>query len=177
MYNVLEKLRQNEELTPKDRIIHEQGLVSVLKQIHDDLDAAVAAAYGWPADLTDEEILQRLVALNAERAEEEKRGIIRWLRPEFQNPGGAATTQESLALPAAAAPAKSKPAKKPAWPKDLVGQVSSVRALLASAPTPMNPSQVAASFKGARTEKVTELLAALAALGQARQLPDNRFAA
>ena len=55
-------------------MIHEQGLVSVLKQIHDDLDAAVAEAYGWAGDLSDEEILRRLVGLNAERAEEEKRG-------------------------------------------------------------------------------------------------------
>ncbi|MEX1233126.1 MAG: hypothetical protein WEB58_22945 [Planctomycetaceae bacterium] len=44
--------------------------MSVLQQIHDELDAAVFDAYGWPASLTDEEILERLVALNAERAEE-----------------------------------------------------------------------------------------------------------
>jgi type II restriction/modification system DNA methylase subunit YeeA len=31
---------------------------------HKKLDAAVAAAYGWPADLSDEEILTRLLALN-----------------------------------------------------------------------------------------------------------------
>jgi hypothetical protein len=30
--------------------------------------AAVAAAYGWPADLSDDEILERLLALNLERA-------------------------------------------------------------------------------------------------------------
>ena len=41
MYNVLEKLRSGEPLTAKEKLIHEQGLVSVLKQIHDDLDAAV----------------------------------------------------------------------------------------------------------------------------------------
>ncbi|MCA9011224.1 MAG: class I SAM-dependent DNA methyltransferase, partial [Planctomycetaceae bacterium] len=51
MYNVLEKLRSGEELTPKEKAIHEKGLVSVLKQIHDDLDAAVFDAYGWPHDL------------------------------------------------------------------------------------------------------------------------------
>ena len=51
MYNVLEKLRSGEALTDKEREIHEQGLVSVLKQIHDDLDAAVFDAYGWPATL------------------------------------------------------------------------------------------------------------------------------
>ena len=35
---------------------------------HKELDAAVAAAYGWPADLSDDEILERLFALNQERA-------------------------------------------------------------------------------------------------------------
>ena len=38
---------------------------------HKRLDAAVAAAYGWPADLTDEQILEKLLALNLERAAEE----------------------------------------------------------------------------------------------------------
>jgi len=35
---------------------------------HRKLDAAVSAAYGWEAELTDEEILARLLALNLERA-------------------------------------------------------------------------------------------------------------
>jgi hypothetical protein len=39
-----------------------------LSNAHIKLDAAVAAAYGWPADLGDEEILARLLALNLERA-------------------------------------------------------------------------------------------------------------
>jgi type II restriction/modification system DNA methylase subunit YeeA len=38
---------------------------------HKKLDAAVAAAYGWPADLNDEQILERLLKLNQERAAEE----------------------------------------------------------------------------------------------------------
>jgi hypothetical protein len=38
---------------------------------HKRLDAAVAAAYGWPADLTEDQILERLLALNLERAAEE----------------------------------------------------------------------------------------------------------
>jgi type II restriction/modification system DNA methylase subunit YeeA len=41
-----------------------------LDHAHRDLDAAVAAAYGWTADLTDEQILERLFALNQERATE-----------------------------------------------------------------------------------------------------------
>ena len=35
---------------------------------HKKLDAAVFAAYGWPEELSDEEILERLLALNLERA-------------------------------------------------------------------------------------------------------------
>ncbi len=35
---------------------------------HKKLDAAVFDAYGWPHDLTDEEILERLLALNLARA-------------------------------------------------------------------------------------------------------------
>ena len=38
-----------------------------LDNAHRALDAAVADAYGWPADLADEEILERLLVLNLER--------------------------------------------------------------------------------------------------------------
>jgi len=39
-----------------------------LDMAHKKLDAAVLDAYGWPHDLSDEEILARLLALNLERA-------------------------------------------------------------------------------------------------------------
>ncbi len=42
-----------------------------LDMAHKRLDAAVAAAYGWPADLSDEEVLARLFALNQTRAAEQ----------------------------------------------------------------------------------------------------------
>ena len=56
LYNVLERVRELENgceippLSAKERDIHEAGLVSVLKEIHDDIDRAVFEAYGW-ADL------------------------------------------------------------------------------------------------------------------------------
>ena len=68
MYNVLEKLRAGEPLNAKEKAIHEQGLVTVLRELHDELNRAVLDAYGWPHDLGDEEILERLLALNLERA-------------------------------------------------------------------------------------------------------------
>ena len=85
MYTVLERLRAFEAaprnsplapLAPKERTIHDQGLVAVLRQLHDELDAAVADAYGWPVDLPDGENLQRLVHFNARRAAEEAAGTI-----------------------------------------------------------------------------------------------------
>jgi len=39
-----------------------------LDNAHKKLDAAVFAAYGWPANLTDDETLARLLALNLARA-------------------------------------------------------------------------------------------------------------
>ena len=41
-----------------------------LQNAHAELDAAVAAAYGWPPDLPEAEILARLLALNFERSSE-----------------------------------------------------------------------------------------------------------
>jgi hypothetical protein len=171
-------------LTPKEKTIHEQGLVSVLKQLHDELDAAVADAYGWPANLPDEEILERLVALNAERAAEEAQGLVRWLRPEYQNPSGfdsaqpTAPAQDSLPLPEGegrgegAAPATKT---KPAWPKTLPEQVQAVRAALQTAAGPVTAETIARGFVRARTEKVTELLITLVALGQARELEPGSY--
>ncbi|MCB9296452.1 MAG: hypothetical protein H6559_25545 [Lewinellaceae bacterium] len=42
-----EKERAGQPLSEKERRIHEQGLVGILRQLHDELDAAVAA--GPPA--------------------------------------------------------------------------------------------------------------------------------
>jgi type II restriction/modification system DNA methylase subunit YeeA len=44
-----------------------------LENAHRKLDEAVFAAYGWPATLTDAELLERLLALNRERAAAQER--------------------------------------------------------------------------------------------------------
>ncbi|MEO7998952.1 MAG: DNA methyltransferase, partial [Gemmatimonadaceae bacterium] len=123
LYNVIAKLRSNEPLTPKERAIHEIAACGVLRDMHDELDKLVADAYGWPWPMPDAEILDRLVALHDVRVAEEAQGIVRWLRPEFQNPQGKksakAATQEKLATTdepddaAVAAPAAAT------WPKKL----------------------------------------------------------
>lgn len=60
--------------------------VGIINRLHEQIDVEVAAAYGWPADLPPVEIVTRLVALNTERASEEKAGKVRWLRPDYQVP-------------------------------------------------------------------------------------------
>ena len=171
MYNVLEKLRAGEPLTAKDKTVHEQGLVSVLREIHDELDAAVCDAYGWPVTLTDDEILERLVALNAERAAEEAQGHVRWLRPEYQAPADHASrfTQHVLIQedsPVYEVSLETRPLLP--WPTRMAEQAQAVRAALVALGGPASAAEIAAAFAAAPPERVAELLETLVTLGQAR---------
>jgi hypothetical protein len=265
MYNVLEKLRSGEPLTAKERTIHEHGLVSVLRQLHDEIDAAVLDAYGWsdllpllriamgmdarvpraqatagmpeveqrmeqlpdaqerpigmdarvpwaqatagmpevqqrmeqlpdaqerpmgndaPADgasrddtkrAFDEAILERLVALNAERAAEEARGLVRWLRPEFQNPS-AATVPEQAEIDTERdeidhAKTRRIAAKPLPWPKDAVDQVRAVADALTASPVPLSMDEIGKRFsaRGPWKKRLPQLLDMLVALGRAQE--------
>ena len=87
LYAVLDQLHYGVDLTPPELRISEQGDATALKALHDELDAAVAEAYGWPADLEKEDVIANLLELNQRRAAEEKAGTaILWLRPEYQAP-------------------------------------------------------------------------------------------
>jgi len=172
MYNVLEKLRAGEAIEGKDKTIYDQGLIGLLKDIHDRIDAAVAKAYGWPRDLSDDDILHRLVALNFERTAEEAQGKIRWLRPEYQNPTGAAAQaqkqQGEMDMGGRDA------VDKPAWPKTPPEQVAAVRDALAELGE-ASPGQVARAFKRGRAATVEPLLESLAALGLASRTETGSF--
>lgn len=165
-------------LTDAERDIYEAGLVGVLKDLHDQIDAAVAEAYGWPADLEEEEILTRLVALNHERAAEEARGVIRWLRPDFQNPDGreARVADEQSEMDVGVAAPEPAGPKLPEEPAELA---RSVRTLVASAATPLSARDIASRFAGKNTKakigKVEGMLSILAAIGQAEATDDGRW--
>src|SRR5262249_40033874 len=69
----------SDRILPKDeaaaRVLKQRTLTNLynerpmwLGNAHHDLDATVAAAYGWPPDLSEDEILSRLLALNQTRA-------------------------------------------------------------------------------------------------------------
>ena len=162
MYNTLEKLRAGEALEGKDKQVYDDGLIGLLRDIHDRIDASVAEAYGWPANLPEDEILFRLVALNHERAEEEARGNVRWLRPEFQNPDGRAAQAKigKLEIATGANIAKT------VWPKTLPEQITAVREALETLGE-ADAEAIARTFRRGRAGSVMPLLETLAGLGMA----------
>jgi hypothetical protein len=210
MYNVLEKLRAGETLNAKEKQIHDQGLVTLLRQIHDELDEAVLEAYGWsdlkeaphscgagesaapekrealPSDTPStprqecrDSLLTRLVALNHERAAEEKRGLIRWLRPDYQNKtaetsDGHRPTLQQTTLPGTEAQSSSpsstihNPQSTIAWPARLPDQVTLIRQLLTTDPTatPEQLSNRCGRKNAKRTEQIEGILETLKGLGQ-----------
>lgn len=209
LYNVLERERELENgcdvppLDAKEKAIHDAGLISVLKEIHDDIDRATLEAYGW-ADLApalvgkvgattpsphktpaqeaaEEELLVRLVALNHERAAEEKQGNVRWLRPEYQIPKlgikqvrGASVGEQIEADVSVADVAEQVP-----WPADGLEQIRTVRDILAKSASPMSADALAASFAGRNTakrkERVAMVLETLVATGATRMDDTARY--
>ena len=204
MYNLLQKLRAGEAFTAKERDLHAAAQTEILRQLHDELDAAVIEAYGWAetpspssplsllknkktlinrdegdegdkktvtCSISDEEILTRLVALNRERAEEEKRGLIRWLRPEYQAPKSA----QPAATPMLVEDERPKdyesfapPSQEPRpWPKDLKAQLAALRDLLLASDRLWTLGEIADAFKsrGRYREGIAAQLELLADLG------------
>ncbi|MBJ7319702.1 MAG: class I SAM-dependent DNA methyltransferase [Brevundimonas sp.] len=180
LYNVLEKIRAGTPLDAKDQDVKERGRVLILKDLHDQIDRATADAYGWPHDLSDEQILERLVALNAERAAEEAAGHVRWLRPDYQIPRfakGAAAKSGQLDLgESVVAIDKSLPV----FPKDKGEQAMAIHAVLEAAHRPMDAAAVSRAFKGGGKkieQRVVQALSTLVRYGWITALPGGTYAA
>lgn len=166
MYNVLEKLRAGGPLDSKEQVIHEQGLVTTFKTLHEELDALVQAAYGWEGSLSEQEVLTRLTELNLLRAQEERQGTIHYLRREYQDPNGTAMRDLGLVVPRVT----SGIGLPPIFPKKLPDQVQAVRDQLRGAGRPMTPRDIARQFRGVRANTVGEIIETLVLLGQVRQI-------
>jgi hypothetical protein len=179
LYNLLEKVRAGTALTPVEQDQKTRGRVLILKELHDQIDAATADAYGWPRDLTGEQILERLVALNAERAREEAAGHVRWLRPDYQIPRfakGATAKSGELDL-GEAAPADDGDDLLD-FPKDAADRPPAVLAALEAAGEPLDVAGLTKRFKkgGKRIEQaVIKALASLVRWGHVTALPDGRY--
>jgi hypothetical protein len=169
--------------------------VQSTKSVHDDIDRATFEAYGWQdlgarligrpgatvpsvhkaedQEQAEEELLSRLVALNLERQEEEKRGHVRWLRPDYQiaklgakvaKPHGEEQLEADVGIISVEA--------KPKWPSDVHEQIRIVRLELAKAPAPAAPDEIALYFDGRNTsgrkERVRQALDTLVSTGGVR---------
>lgn len=197
LYNALERVREldagiGDPLRPAERDVYEAGQIAILKELHDEIDREVFAAYGW-ADLgarlvgkpggttpsphksedqeaAEEELLVRLVALNQQRAAEEKHGTVRWLRPDFQNPRLAAKVKDATQIEADLGEVAIVEDRK--WPTDGLDQIRSVRDLLARAAAPIAVPALAAAFAGRNTpqrrQRIEQVLDTLIATGAAR---------
>lgn len=179
MYNVLEKLGAGETLNPKEQKVHEQGLVSILLQLHNELDAAVAEAYGWSTNLSEEEILEKLVALNKERAAEEANGLVRWLRPEYQNPGG---VQQSVRTIDRKEDKNAKEQRQVSeWPDTLAEQAQAVQRMLHRYTHPVSGVDIYKGFKPAgkaktaRLQQIDSLLETFSTLGLLRKTDEGQY--
>jgi len=213
LYNLLERVRELEwkagagraeesaaaiePLSAQEHDVHEAGHIAILKDIHDEIDRLVFAAYGWddlaprlvgmPGATTpssyktadqlkaEEELLVRLVALNQERAAEEARGVVRWLRPDYQIPKLGHKVARPDGVQAEADLAIVATSDKPKWPSADREQIATLVDVLRRAPAPVGPDVLASAFDGRNTpkrrERIESLLETLTTIGLARTEP------
>ncbi|GGZ33467.1 hypothetical protein GCM10011273_19730 [Asticcacaulis endophyticus] len=179
LYNVLERLRAGitpDGLMPDERRTFDEGLVLILKEYHDRLDAAVLRAYGWAATFSEETTLANLVALNKQRAQEEATGEVKWLRPDYQIPRFAKQTKaktgqlelEDIVLAAG----------RPAFPKTRDDQPFAVLQLLERSGV-MSEDEVIRAFDhgGRHKARIMSVLRTLDTYGHVNQTGEGRFIA
>jgi hypothetical protein len=174
LYNALEASRAGVPLSPKEHGIQSRGRILILRDLHDQVDKAVLRAYGWPDDLTDEQTLERLVALNLTRASEERGGFIKWLRPEYQveKLGPLAHRADRVQWIAGAGNAQSQ---RP-FPMERRDQAGSVLDLLSRSRAPLTASQLASQFEdGSRVRpEIEDVLTSLSRLGEVETFDNGR---
>ena len=109
------------------------------------------------------------MTLDKERAQEEARGLVRWLRPDYQIPRfGSAKEKAELDLVGGgkAAEASAAAGTRPPFPSDDFAQTAAVMSALASASGPLSAQSIAAMLKGRQiAPKISSVLAALSRTG------------
>ena len=174
LYNGRARLTAGARLTEAERLVHEAGCIGLLDHLHRRLDAAVLTAYGWPADMQGHEAVVRLVALNRERAAEEARGKVRFLRPEFQA-GRVRTPRRPVQIEATLGVANGLPPLPDAPGSMALALLHALR----QAGGPVGPRALAARFAGRQgrrmEDRIEQTLAVLAVAGSVQRTPDGWF--
>jgi hypothetical protein len=175
LYNARDRLAAGGPVSAEKRRVHEQGCIGLIDHLHTRIDAAVMAAYGWPHDLGDEALVDRLIALNRERAGEEALGRIRYLRPDFQasRGGRGAVVETTSILPVPSGPRPDLPRKDGEMASVLLDQ-------LRRAGRPLQPGRLAAGFAAGSARRATlrieRILGVLAVAGSVHRTRDGWFA-
>lgn len=174
LYNVLEAIRTAGVLSRKDQDIRSRGRVLILRELHDRLDAAVVKSYGWHAEIDPEQILDSLVLLNQVRAAEERRGFIKWLRPEYQIDKIGPLAHRGDRVQAILA--TKVRAKKAPFPAARLDQARVVLDLMARAKAPLSAEEIAVAFSSPdeTIAEVRDVLQSLVRLGQAESYDQGR---
>lgn len=176
LYNARRKLASGRSLTDPERSIADRGLVRLMDHLHRQIDERTARAYGWPADIGAEAAVAALARLNRERAAEEGRGLIRFLRPAYQAPRVRAEARP-VQMEAGLAP----PDRRPRLPDTPEGLASALLMELRRAGAPVGAEALAGRFDGrtrrSRDARVREMLAVLSVAGSVHRTDAGWFAA
>ena len=178
MYNVLEKLRAGEPLTAKDKTVHEQGLVSVLRDNSTTswtrpCSTRTAGRSRWPTRRSWSGWSPSTPSAPPKKRRVSSAGCGRSTR----RPDHASRfTQHALIqedAPVYEVSLETRPLLP--WPDRMAEQAQAVRAALVALGGPASAAQVAAAFAAAPPDRVAELLETLVTLGQARGTAEGRF--
>ena len=174
LYSARARLTANAPLTEADRTVHDAGCIGLLDHLHRRLDTAVLSAYGWPADLSAQEAVARLVALNRERATEEARGEVRFLRPEFQ-----ASRVKTSRRPVQIEASLGAVVSLPSLPEAPGAMALALLHVLRQEGVPVDPRALAARFGGRRgrrmEDRIEQTLAVLAVAGSVQRTDKGWF--
>ena len=174
LYNILDTVRSGNILLSREREICSRGRVLIFKDLHEQIDRAVVRAYGWSELLTDDEIIEHLVDLNLQRASEERRGLIKWLRPEYQiNKLGPLAHRADRIQSITSAP---KLKSQSVFPKERKAQAGRVLELLTQTRSPLSANQIASRFKNSNLAEaeIQDVLESFQNLGYAETFDNGR---
>ncbi len=93
----------------------------------------------------------RKIALNKERAEEEKQGTVRWLRPDYQIPRFGSAVEKARQIEAdLVLPDVVATKSKISFPTGAIEQTAAIMSALAHSDKALTPTELAQSFKQGR---------------------------
>ncbi|MEN5363060.1 class I SAM-dependent DNA methyltransferase [Brevundimonas intermedia] len=173
LYNARARKGLGDRVSDAERAIHDQGRVGIIDHLHQRLDQLVAKAYGWPDDLADSQIVERLIQMNQARAEQEEQGDIRFLRPAYQ----AGKVRQGVARPPQPLLPTSK--EKALLPEQPGVLASSLLSILRRQGVPMSPTELTDEFEGSRPRakrRIIHTLKVLAVAGSVQMTDTGWFA-